>query len=50
MQRLAGNWINAYQKVIEDAGFSVDTYIQLLKESPGKALHLSENRYESGDG
>lgn len=45
MQRLAGNWINSFQKEIENKDFSIDTYIQLLKESPAKALHLTVNRY-----
>jgi len=48
MQRLAGNWINSFQKEIERKDFSTDTYIQALKESPRKTLHLPTNRYTIG--
>lgn len=50
MQRLAGNWINSFQKEIEKQDFSIDNYIQLLKKSPDKALHLSANRYAADNG
>lgn len=45
MQRLAGNWINSFQKEIQKTDFNIETYLQLLKESPNKALHLTANRY-----
>ncbi len=45
MQRLAGNWINSFQKEIENSNFSVADYIQVLKGSPNKALHLTGSRY-----
>ena len=45
MQRLAGNWINSFQKEIESNDFSIDEYIQKLTEFPKKALHLTAYRY-----
>lgn len=48
MQRLAGNWINSFQKEIERPDFSIDSYIKILRESPNKALHLTANRYGAG--
>ena len=45
MQRLAGNWINSFQKEIEKTEFNIDNYLHLLRESPDKALHLAANRY-----
>ncbi len=50
MQRLAGNWINSFQKEIEKQDFSIDNYIQLLEQSPDKALHLTANRYVADGG
>lgn len=45
MQRLAGNWINSFQKEIAKPNFAIDDYLKLLKESPNKkALHLTATR------
>jgi hypothetical protein len=50
MQRLAGNWINSFQEEIQKPTFNILEYLQLLKESPNKALHLSSNRYVATSG
>jgi len=41
MQRLAGNWINSFQKEIENKDFSIDKYISQLKDVSSKSLHLN---------
>ena len=45
MQRLAGNWINTFQDKIQQTPFDIENYLKLLKESPNKALRLTNNRY-----
>lgn len=45
MQRKAGNWINSFQKEIATPSFDITSYIQLLRESPHEALHLSGSRH-----
>ena len=48
MQRLAGNWMNSFQKEIKKPSFDIVDYLQLLRESPSKAMHLTSNRYAAG--
>ncbi len=49
MQRLAGNWINSFQQEIMQVSFDIEKYLQLLKESPNKTLHLTNKRYTTAD-
>ena len=45
MQRKAGNWMNSFQKEISEPDFNITAYIQLLRESPHEALHLSGSHH-----
>ena len=40
MQRLAGNWINSFNKAIEKPDFKIDTYIKELSASSNQAIEL----------
>lgn len=45
MQRLAGNWMNAFQKEIKNPNFNIANYLNTLENDRDKTMHQTSNRY-----